>query len=521
MSDEVSVGSATTSPSFSSGVVARYALLALVDALGLYAVMTLGSFSRWGMLTVVVVLLVLVNAVYATKRFIPLKYLVPGLVLLLVYQVYVVAYTAALSFTNESDFNSLSQPDAVATILAQNERRVPDSPQYQLTVLQKGGKLSFLVTDPQGQVELGNDSRPLAPVDNAEMSGSKAVGLPGYQSLDLAGMAAQQQALLDLRVPFSEDPNDGSLRTQDGSTAYVYRPTAAYDAAAGTVKRKGVVYSANDNTGYFESADGKRLTPGYKVNVGFDNYTRILTNKAIRGPFFQILVWTIVFALMAVVTTFAVGLMTAMVLNDKKMRFRRFYRSLLILPYAVPAFLSTGVFKGMLNQEFGFVNQVMLFGANLDWLGDPWLAKLSLILVNLWLGYPYMFLVCTGALQAIPTDVVEAGSIDGASGWQIFRHIKLPYIVIATAPLLIATFAFNFNNFNLIQILTGGGPTMTSAEVSAGYTDILITYVYKLAFGGQQALYGFASAISILIFLFVGVVSVIGFRQTRKLEEMS
>ena len=507
---------------FSTGVVARYVLLALVNALGIYGLIALAEAEMWEGFAAMLVGVVGVDIVYATKRFVPMKYLVPGLIFLLVYQVYVIAYTVNLSFTNYSEFASGSQEDSVATILAQNERRVPDSPQYALSVLEKDGELAFLVTDPQGEVLLGDEDDPLEPVDDAQLDGAgKAVGYEGYSTLDLAALSQRQQEVLDFRVPRSDDPTEGSLKTQDGINAYVFTPTATYDAATDTITKDGVVYTANDDTGYFTSESGEELTPGWRVYVGFENYVEVLQNTDIRGPFLQVFGWTLAFAFLSVVTCFVLGLTTALVLNDPRLRGKRLYRSLLILPYAIPAFISAGVFRGMLNTEFGWFNQVLFFGAEIDWLGDPWLAKFSLIMVNLWLGYPYMFLVATGAIQAIPNDTVEAARVDGASSWNVFYHVKFPVILVATAPLLIASFAFNFNNFNLVRILTDGGPPISDAAISVGHTDILVTFIFDLAFGGDQALYGFAAAISILNFLIVGVLAVIGFMQTKRLEEMS
>lgn len=506
-----------------SGVVVRYVLLALANALGAYALMVLGDLGMWKGFAAVLAGTVAVDVVYATKRFVPMKYLLPGLVLLLLYQVYVVLYTGSVALTNSSEFNQGTRADAAATILAQNERRVPDSPQYRLTVLDRDGELAFLTTAPDGTVSVGTADEPLEPVEGARLDDTgKAVGLDGYSTLSYTElMGPRSQEVTSYRVPLSDDPEDGSVKTQDGSNAYVYEPTAVYDAKAGTITRDGVVYTADQDTGYFTSPDGERLTPGWKVYVGLANFTDVLTTKALRGPFLSILVWTVVFAAVSVLGTFALGLVTAMVLNDRRMRFRKVYRSLLLMPYAIPAVISAGVFKGMLNTQFGFVNDVLLFGAHPDWLGDPWLAKVSLVLVNLWLGYPYMFLVATGALQAIPADVVEAATVDGAGAWSLFRHVKLPFVLATTAPLLIASYAFNFNNYTLIAALTDGGPPMTDADVSVGHTDILITFVYQLAFGGQQARYGVASAITIMIFLIVAAVSVLGFRQTRRYEELT
>lgn len=143
-------------------------------------------------------------------------------------------------------------------------------------------------------------------------------------------------------------------------------------------------------------------------------------------------------------------------------------------------------------------------------------------MVNLWLGYPYMFLVATGALQSIPDEVIEASRVDGAGVWQTFWNIKLPLLMVPLAPLLISSFAFNFNNFNLVYMLTRGGPDFAGAGINVGHTDLLITMVYKVAFStGQGRDYGLASAFAIIIFVVVGLVSYLGFRQTRALEELN
>jgi arabinogalactan oligomer/maltooligosaccharide transport system permease protein len=143
------------------------------------------------------------------------------------------------------------------------------------------------------------------------------------------------------------------------------------------------------------------------------------------------------------------------------------------------------------------------------------------VLVNLWLGFPYFFLVCTGALQAIPEELTEAARVDGATARQVFRKITLPLLLVATAPLLIASFAFNFNNFNNIYLLTGGGPLQADQAV-AGSTDILISYTYKLAFqAGKGSDYGLAAAVSIIIFFIIATISAISFWRTKSLENLA
>jgi arabinogalactan oligomer/maltooligosaccharide transport system permease protein len=154
-----------------------------------------------------------------------------------------------------------------------------------------------------------------------------------------------------------------------------------------------------------------------------------------------------------------------------------------------------------------------------DWLGQVWTARLAVILVQLWIGYPYMFLVATGALQAIPNELGEAAQVDGAGPWYRFRTITLPLLLVALTPLLIASFSYNFNNFNAVRLTTDGGP-FPATNPTVGATDLLITYTYRLAFGGQGAQYGFAAAVSVYVFAIVAIVSAIGFRRSRRLEEV-
>ena len=230
-------------------------------------------------------------------------------------------------------------------------------------------------------------------------------------------------------------------------------------------------------------------------------------------------VWTVVYAGLSVLLTFALGLFLAIVLNKNGLYLRGMQRSLLIIPYAIPAFLSVLVWGGLLNTDFGLINRTL--GTDIPWLIDPTWAKVSCLLVNFWLGFPYFFLVCTGALQAIPDELTEAARVDGAGSRQVFRKVTFPLLLVAVAPLLIASFAFNFNNFNNIYFLTRGGPYQED-QVVAGSTDILISYTYKVAFGASAGTdYGLAAAISIIIFLIIATISAVSFTRTKALENLA
>lgn len=497
-------------------------MLGLIDALALYAIFVLIQSGQWLPAIIVFAVTAFANWIYFSRGNLPAKYLIPGLIFLFVFQIFAAGYTGYIAFTNYGTGHNSDKDSAVNALMLSAQERVPDSPAYDLTVVEQLGQFSFLVTAPDGDVFIGGDDRPLERVRDAELDGGKAVSLPGYNSLGFAQIVQNQQVIADMVVPISDDPNDGALRTPDGSMAYVYVSTLVFDESAGTMEdtRTGVVYS-DIGTGAFTADDGTELKPGWQINVGFDNFVRAFSEESIRGPFLSVLVWTFVFAFLSVFTCFALGLFLAIVFNDPKMKSKKYYRVLMILPYAFPGFLSALVWAGMMNQEFGFLNVVLFGGAEIPWLTDEWLAKISILLVNLWLGFPYMFLICTGALQAIPDDVQEAARVDGANAWQVFRSIKLPLLFVSVAPLLISSFAFNFNNFSLIYMLTGGGPRDASASVNVGATDILITLVYKVAFVGSNADYGLASAFSIIIFILVATISVIAFRRTKALEELN
>ncbi len=506
--------------SIGKGFLAKLVLVGLIDAGALYGILSAVAVQQWGIAAFSAFVLLVVTWTYFSKRMLPAKYLVPGLIFLLVYQIFAMAYTGYVAFTNYGDGHNSTKQDAVAAVLAQNEVRVEGTASFPLTVVKSGSTLGFAIVR-DGKAEVGTAEKPFAAVADATVADGKVTAVPGYTVLRFADIVPLQQQITALRVALSDDPTQGSIRTQDASTGYVYTPSLVYDAKADTMTdpTSGTVYVPNA-TGNFEAADGTTLTPGWRVGVGLTNFTQFFSDSRISGPFMEILLWTFAFAFLSVATTFALGLFLAITFNDPRMRGRKIYRSLLILPYAFPAFLSALVWRGMLNPRFGFINEVLLRGTEIPWLTDPWMAKVSILMVNLWLGFPYMFLVTTGALQSIPSDVIESATMDGAGKWRVFRSMTLPLLMISVAPLLISSFAFNFNNFSLIYMLTGGGPNFVGAPIVVGHSDILISMVYSVAFESGLKDYGLASALSIMIFLVVGLISYFGFRRTRTLEEI-
>lgn len=508
---------------FGPGWALKLLLVGLVDAFGVYVILSAWNEGSMGIMWTMVALLLVVNYVYFAKKTLPLKYLLPGLVFLLVYQIFVVAYTGYVAFTNYGTGHNSTKSQALDSLFQQNERRVEGSSAYPVAIVDRSGELGMAIIDGD-TVRVGTAEEPLTVAEGAVVADGKITSVPDFEVLPYAQIIERNQEITVLRVPFSDEAEQGSIRTQDGRNAYVYRSVLVYDEAADTLTNvdTGVVYTPNER-GNFVSNTGEALTPGWRVAVGFENFTTAFGDTRYSGPFLKVLLWTFAFAFLSVATTFLLGLFLSLTFNHPRLRGRKIYRTLLILPYAIPGFLGALLWRGLLNERFGFFNNVLFGGADIPWLTDPFLAKVAVLTVNLWLGFPYMFLITTGALQSIPADVLEAAKIDGAGPLKTFSSIQMPLLLVSTAPLLISSFAFNFNNFTLIFMLTEGGPRFADASVPVGHTDILISMVYQISGldGRASTNYGLASALSIMIFIIIGTISALAFRKTRQLEEVN
>ncbi|MET0423542.1 MAG: ABC transporter permease subunit [Actinoplanes sp.] len=501
-------------------MLVKTVLLGLVVAIAIWAAFPLIENDAWAGLVILAVTTAGLLYLYLTPRHIPAKYLIPGTLFLVVFQLFPVLYTASTAFTNFGDGHRGSKGEAVVAIQTASVTQVPGSQQYALTVATTGdpatGSLVFLITDPATRVVSAGDAQGLKPVEGAQVNAAgKVTSIRGYTLLTVGQASRRSQEITALAVPTA----NGAIRSTGLSRAYEGRAGRAFDAGCDCIRdtTSGKTWVADEQIGAFVAADGERLAQGWKVGVGFSNFTRVITDSAVSGPFLRTLVWNFAFAVGSTGGTFVLGMLCALALHSPRVRGRQLYRVLLVLPYAMPSFAMLLVWRDMFNTDFGLINS--LFGTDVDWFGGSGSARLAVLLVQLWLGYPYMFLVTTGALQAIPAELGEASRIDGAGAWQGFQRITLPLLMVALTPLLISSFAFNFNNFNAIYLTTDGGP-FPADNPANGATDLLITYTYRLAFGGGGAQYGFAAAISIFIFLIVGVVSAISFRRTRRQEEV-
>ncbi len=507
--------------------------LGILCALAVYAASSLFISGSYALAALPVVAAGIISYIFLSKRRYPIRWLVPGLLFLFVMVLYPIGYTFLGSLTNLGTGHMLSKSQAIEQLLDRTYAP-PNAERYAYRAFQSpAGVLAFVL---QGRETLLVIDGKASPVDLADprLIDDTADGQPDRVVTEEAGRETEYRALAtrdivallptleEIRVRYDAL----TLGIDSLSEFRVRMPKYAYDAATETMAdlETGMAYTAAQ--GIFTSTNGEEIYPGYRVWIGFANYVRLATNPQISGPFLRVFLWTIAFATLSVALSFTLGLGLALLLNDPHLRLRTLYRVLAIVPYAIPSFVTILVWRGMLNQNFGVINQMLMsvfgVGGRVPWLEDPWVAKAACLLVNLWLGYPYMMIVALGALQSIPHELYEASYVDGASRWQQFRKITLPMLLMPLAPLLIGSFAFNFNNFNLIYLLTQGRPVIPNAVTPAGATDILLSYTYRLSFEGQRGnQLGLACAVSVVIFLVIATISAINFRMTGTLEELS
>lgn len=252
--------------------------------------------------------------------------------------------------------------------------------------------------------------------------------------------------------------------------------------------------------------------------VGFNTFIDLFNLKTWSNTFYGVFSWTVLWAILSTATTFFLGLIFAVFINHKGIRLKKFWRSIFILPWAIPQFISILVMRNLFNGEFGPLNQYLeaIGLAAIPWLSDPFWAKTTLVVVNMWFGFPFWLVLMSGVMTSIDKELFEAADVDGASANQKFWKITMPIVMFSTAPLLIMSFAGNFNNFNVIYLMTQGKPVDVNYSY-AGSTDILISWIYKMTL--EQSQFAMASVVSILIFVVVSILSVWNFRRTKAFKE--
>ena len=263
----------------------------------------------------------------------------------------------------------------------------------------------------------------------------------------------------------------------------------------------------------FTNFDKNHQPPGNLFTwVGFTNFkTMFYDSKIISGTFFALLKWTFIWAFFATFLNYILGMLLAMLINSKPIKLKKMWRTIFVTTIAIPQFVSLLLMSKLLADQ-GTVNQILMsLGRNtIPFLSNPKIAKITVIIVNLWVGIPYTMLITSGILMNIPQDMYESARIDGASPWVQFTKITLPYMLSVTAPYLITQFVGNINNFNVIYLLTGGGP-LTLSYHKAGHTDLLVTWLYKLTVDEKN--YALASSLGIIIFAISATLSLVVFRK--------
>lgn len=312
----------------------------------------------------------------------------------------------------------------------------------------------------------------------------------------------------------------------------------------------------------FTNYDGDHIPPASSVSwVGLKNFVSLINFSTQGGVpfgdyFWRVLCWTLIWAVGSTFTCFFGGFIQAIIVNNERVIFRKFWRTILILPWAVPALVSQMMFKlffatdGAMNKflsDIGvntflakcgfitddlqavksgdFIKQVTFLGQNgtINWTSNfynPWISRIFIIILNIWLGFPYFMAMMSGIMTSISKDLYEAAEIDGATKFQQFSKITVPLVLYSTAPLLIMSFSSNFNNFGVIYFITGGGTgTSDSSRAFAGTTDILISWIYRLTTDSTLRWYSMASVFSILIFIVVATISTYNFLNTKSFKE--
>lgn len=258
--------------------------------------------------------------------------------------------------------------------------------------------------------------------------------------------------------------------------------------------------------------------------VGLDNFkTMFGGQQAWSSALGRVAAWTFAWAVLATFTCYFGGMLMAVVLHESKLKIKPLFRSIFILPYAVPSVISMLVWQNLLNGSFGTINRTLmtwgLISDPIPWISNEWMVKFTCVLVNLWAGFPYFMLLIMGTMTSISADIYEAARIDGANKFQVFRKITFPLVAYQTTPLIIMSFTHNINNFGAIFFLTPGN-TPAVADTTTTFatgSDILVTWIYRLTI--NQLKYNYASVLAVLIFIIIAPFAIINFRRTKSFKE--
>jgi maltose/maltodextrin transport system permease protein len=488
-------------------------LMVLLGLVGLYVVTLVYTTGEGLLAGVTLVTLAAFIWIYTSPKTYAYRYLFPGIGAALIFVVFPMLYTIRIGFTNYSSKNLLTFPRATQYLLEETYRA--EGATYNSTLHAEGSRWRLRLEDADSGAAFATDPITLGPDKPLTLKAQPSATPPIGEEMPMRDLIEHQTFLKGLIVLM---PNGEQIR-MTGLREFAparMQYTRNKDGSLTNNQDHGVI-RPNFKTGFYETAEGEPVDPGFQVDIGWKNYIQVFTDAALREPFWRIFIWTLVFASLTVVFCTSLGMLLAVLMNWDSLRFKSVYRFLLFLPYAIPGFISILVFKGLFNNNSGEINLILhgLFGIRPTWFSDPFLAKTMILIVNTWLGFPYMMIVCMGLIKAIPNDLYEASAVAGAGPITNFFRITMPLILKPLTPLLISSFAFNFNNFVLINLLTGGLPDFLNTATPAGTTDILVSYTYRMAFQDSGQQFGLAAAISTVIFLMVAAISLVQIRATK------
>ncbi len=509
-----------------TGLVIRLVIIALFDSFAVWFILNLLQDSAIILAIAVGVIVLFANVVVLRNDAFPIRWMLVGLILMTMFSIYPILFTINISLTNFGEGHLVTKEQSISQI--ERIKYLPEGAgEYTWTAYRsEDGQFAVWLDTPDSPALLALPNQELVVANPGEFGVGELDGdgipetIDGYERLNRLTVVQYINQLGELDLGTGDQI--AKIQSLDRAAELEQRYIYDEETDAFTDQVTGQVYTPVE--GLYTAENGDVLRPGFRVYIGLQNFADFFASPAVTGPLIRIVIWNFVFAFFSVATTFFLGLAIALIFNDRTLPGRKIILTLLLIPYTIPSLITIMVWRGMLNPEFGVINEMMeaVIGWSPAWFTDPYWAKVAILMVNLWLGYPYFMLVCSGALQAIPTDIYGAAEVDGANMWQRFWRITFPLLLVAIGPLLVASFIFNFNNFNVIFLFIQGGPPIAGASTNAGHTDILISYVYNLAFaGGRGAQYGFAAAITMVVFVFVAIMTLLQFRYTQMWEEVS
>lgn len=515
----------------------RYLLLALVAAVGSLAAIQLFSDGYWQLGLMIAIVTLFLVIIFLRPDAEPLRWLSPGLSLFLIFVLFPLVSTIVFAFTNYGTTNGLTKPQVIRQF-EQRRYAAEGSLSYSYTMFQNdaGDIALWLVPEGDGDPLFVGEGEQIAFESDAITEyddNGVPVEIGDYVALNRGDTARTLQQISD-DATFGEGEHAVQLSRSRFGVASELAQRYTYDAEQDALidNQMGVTYIADDSVGFFINPDNSedRIPVGYQVVIGFRNFERFLTSPALRGPLVSILIWNFTFAILSVLFAFVLGLIVALTFGENTW-LNKFLKLGFILPWTIPNVITILIWNGLWNPLDGAYAKVIsdiaqFFGASpgVGWppiYSDATWARVALLITNTWFAFPYFMLICSGALKAIPSDLYEAAMIDGANVWQRFRSMTLPLLLVTVGPLLIGSFATNFNSFQVIYLFNEGGPPMVGVSTPAGHTDLLISYVYKLSFGGGggRQEFGYAAAITIIIFLLLAAITAYNLRYMNIWEE--